>query len=699
MKISNRDEMVSAVARATEAAAAYYNGGETIMSDEAYDALVEAIEAAADKYPDVDGVDALLNSVAAGVAVVKDVQHKVPMLSLKKVKSTQDVERFVAKVRELGSDVLVELKLDGSALSAHYDNGELVQAVTRGDGTAGKDVTARVRNVVGLPTKLSHPFTGEVRGEVYMTSSQFEATSAARVEAARREFESKKSNANKTFDAASFAFSNSRNAASGLINRDEAPNFDYQLSFAAYDIIADQEDWVLAGENSYRNLSKIVSGFGIATAASLIPELTVDEDGNPRSVAEQVEYIGERRPHLDIPTDGCVIKTDLLSVRKSLGNGSRHPNHSVAYKYEAEEGTTTVRDIEVAVGRTGRISLRARVDSVLVAGTNITYVSLHNPSWVAEMDVRIGSEVKIKRANDVIPQITSVIAQPEDSQPWQAPQTCPQCGQAWNKSSLLWRCESPDCSVLGSVIYSVSRDAMDVDSLGPAVITALVESGKVADTADLFALTEDELATVDMGRKTIDGEPILLGREMARKIHTNLVESRKNQPFARVLVSLGLRATGRGLSRRLAEHFQTVDALLAASVSELAAVDKIGAKKAQVIHAELARRAGLIERLRAQGFNLGSAATADEDAGSKVLAGKNVCVTGSMKGSALDGLSRTETQELIESHGGRAASSVSKTTHILVCAPGVSSSKLTKAQALGTVQIMSPDEFAAMLGL
>lgn len=700
-EINSYEDMVKAVALATEAAQLYYNSDETIMSDAEYDALVEAIEEKDEtEFPGVEGVDALLNRVAAGTGAEGDVPHSAPMLSLKKVKTVEDLLRYQRKVEEYDTDIILELKLDGVALAARYVDGVLVQGLNRGDGASGKDVTARILNVVGLPAKLSAPVTGEVRGEVYMTTAQYENVSAARIAAARADFESKAANKGKVFDEKKYAFANSRNAVSGLVNRDDAPAYPYELSFAAYDLMFEDAPEGHKGllSDSYSERVAAASMLGITAASSLISL-------ESSSVLDKVEEIGRKRKGIDIPTDGCVLKPDSMLARERMGVGSRHPNHSVAWKYETEVGYTKVEDIEIAVGRTGRISLRARVQPVEVDGTVISYASLHNPSWLENKDVRIGSEVTVTRANDVIPQVVDIIAHPENVEPFQVPQVCPQCGQPWNKDSLLWRCESSECGVLGSIVYAASRDALDIDGLGTELATLLVETEKVKDMADLFFLTKEDLTTLPTGRVNSKGNSIYVGEKTAAKVMDE-IQKAKDQAFARVLTALGLRATGRGISRRLAARYVTMDALLDATVESLAQTDKIGAKKAEVIFSELQRVRPVVEKLRAAGVNLGQkeqeeARKAAESGTStaKVLEGMNVCITGSMKGSALDGKTRTEVQELIESFGGRAASSVSKTTHILVCEEGSTSSKMKKAVSLGTVQIMTPDEFAQMVGI
>ena len=675
-------ELEEAVRLAIAAAQSYYNTGQTLISDAEYDHLIERIEASQSDFPNTEGVKELLTTVAAGTVAGGDVEHSTPMLSLKKVKTLEEVQSFESKVKELGSTVILEPKLDGVALAVRYVEGNLHQAITRGDGVMGKDVTHILRNhsVIGLPRKVDG-FTGEVRGEVYMTTSQFQQASAARIaHAEAQHIESRKSaRANKdlAFDPAKFTFANSRNAVSGLVNRDDDPGFDFTLSFAAYDVSGLESD-------SYLSRLTQLEEWGITPARSLF-------DLPAGSVLEQVEALGEQRQASDVPTDGSVIKAESYVVREQMGVGSRHPRHSVAYKYESEEGTTTVLDIETDVGRTGRLSLRARVEPVEVDGTTITYASLHNPSWLMDKDIRVGSTVKIKRANDVIPQVSQVVEHAKDSEAWTPPASCPQCGHEWDKSTLLWRCMSPECGILGSLVYAVSRDALDIDEVGPVVVEALVDNELVADVADLFTLSSTDLETLEFSSRRKMSETV------AQRIHSNIQQAAQKQPFARILTALGLRGTGRSMSRILAAHFKDVDSLLAASIEDLNEVESVGRIKAELIHSELKRLTPVIEKLRGK-VNLAEASTKGTDNDSSPLEGKKVVITGSMKSSPFDGKTRTEMQELIESYGGKTSSSVSSSTSMLVCETGSTSSKFKKAQSLG-VDILTPAEFADLLGV
>lgn len=697
MSIATLADFTEAVTKAYNAAHNYYNTDvDSDLTDAEYDLLVEELEAAADAHPDwvtqTPLYQGLVDEVAAGTADGGDVKHDIPMLSLKKSKTFDEVSSFLGNI---SGNVIVEPKLDGSAISVKYRDGKMVQAVTRGNGQEGKDVTARIKRLVGLPVALAEGFNGEVRGEIYMTDEQFADASDARLASARSAWEESAQKAvaagrqPKEWRPEDFTFSNSRNAVSGLINRESTAGFDFTMSFAAYDVITDN-----AVDSYFENMQRI-QALGVIPAFALLgadfQTVTSDKD----EVSKRIETIGAEREGYAFPIDGAVIKTDSLRVRAAMGVGSRHPRWALAYKYEADSGVTTVEDIMVNVGRTGRLSLRARIKPVQV-GTLLTYVSLHNVDWLRTKDIRIGDTVKVTRRNDVIPQIEEVLVRDPASAPWEAPEACPKCGEPWNKETLLWRCETPACGAVNMVIHASKRDYFDWDGMSEAVITRLFDVELISSVADVFSLSEHELSNLIM-RYTDSGTPVLLGEKVGKKIYAEIQKS-KDVPLARVIAALGIRTLGRTFGKRLSAHFGSMEAICSASIPELQNVEGIS-RKAEVIHAGLRKNADVIAALAAAGVNMVADKPSAAVDGGAVLTGKNVCVTGSMKGSALDGLTRTQVQELIESHGGRAASSVSSSTHILVAAE-TGSSKYKKALTMGDkIQILSPQDFAGLLGM
>jgi DNA ligase (NAD+) len=683
-----------AVGQAQAAAEDYYDSDYMGMTDAEYDALVERIEDTKAAHPDWDD-KGVTTEVAAGASAGGDVKHPVAMLSLGKVRVTSDLEKFVAIV---GGPLVVEVKLDGLAIRAEYVDGNLTQAVTRGDGLSGEDVTVQAKRfggIHGLPITLSKPWTGEIRGEVFMTDKNFDAANINRVA------------------AGGTAFVNPRNATAGSLRKADR-EYATPMSFGAYDIsgetVDDQPDYTLR--------MFFAANLGFTTALSLTPmNLTKNRgngaldrirsffedrfgqdrtaaDVNPTAdaldVLDRIAHIGEQRATLGYPIDGAVIKAEQQADRDRLGMASRTPRWATSFKYAADTATTVLKDIEVQIGRTGRITLRALLEPVFVGGTTITYATLHHPGFVYEHGFAIGQTVAVYRAGDVIPRVTAAMGeQPEGLAPWVAPETCPQCGEAWDKSSVLWRCHTPECSVAGRIAFFASRDCMDIEGLSESTAEALAESGLVSNVADLFDLTVADLAAVKTGKTSSTGTELTIGTGRATSILAEL-DRAKSQPFNRVITSLGIRMTGRSVGRWLAREFHTMDRLRAATVTELASIEKLGDIKANHIAGGLESMGHVIDRLAAAGVNMGEDPSGT-DAADLPLAGKTYVVSGSVPG-----YTRTTVAERIESLGGKASSSVSKTTTALVT-DDPSTSKGVKALSLG-IPVMDPADFLALIG-
>jgi DNA ligase (NAD+) len=648
-----------AVEEARAAAAAYYDGSDPVMADAEYDSLAGLIAAAKAVHPDWDE-RGVTTQVAGGASAGGTVRHPRRMLSLGKVKTAGELAAFMASI---GSrPVVVEPKLDGIAVRAAYENGALALVATRGDGETGDDITARAtRNggIAGLPAVIGQGFTGEVRGEVYMSDADFEAANGARTGAGKP------------------AFANPRNATAGTL-RNEDLGYRVPMSFAVYDIE------VTAGEPSHKLRMAFAEALGFRPALRLAAGMGEAVCG----LAEVTSLIGRlqaARPALGFPIDGAVIKADD-AARAEIGEGSRTPKWAAAWKYAPDTAVTTVRDIEVTVGRTGRLGFRFVIDPTPVAGSVVTYVTAHNAPWITAADIRAGDKVFVYKAGDVIPRVTTVVAgsRPAGSVPWTPPETCPKCGEALDKTSLLWRCHTPSCSIAGALTYWASRDCLDIDSLGEAVCEALAEHLGVESVADLYDLTTDELAALPMG-STPAGGTRLLGQATAEKITANL-EASKAQPLNRVITGLGIRLTGRSVGRWLASSFRTMDALRAATVSQVAAIEGLGDVKGQSITDGLRALGPVIDRLAAHGLTM----AVPEAGGAKPLEGRTYVVSGTVPG-----YTRTTVAETIEALGGKASSSVSKTTTALVTSE-TATSKAVKAAQLG-IPVIDPAEFAAML--
>ncbi|MFI5815361.1 MULTISPECIES: NAD-dependent DNA ligase LigA [unclassified Streptomyces] len=686
-----------AVEDAVRASAAYYAGGTSVLDDDAYDRLVRGIAAWEAEHPEEVLPDSPTGKVAGG-AVEGDVPHTVAMLSLDNVFSAEEFTAWTASLaRRIGHDATrfsVEPKLDGLAIAARYTRGRLERLITRGDGTAGEDVSHAIGTVEGLPRQLTEPVTVEVRGEVLMSTAQFEYANEVRTQHGGQ------------------PFANPRNAAAGTLRaKDRA--YTVPMSFFGYGLLPlPGTDSALAeslAELAHSDLMARTGAYGVSTTATTaVPGITAD---TAEEVLARVKEIAALRAELPFGIDGIVIKADLAADQRAAGSGSRAPRWAIAYKLPAVEKITRLLGVEWNVGRTGIIAPRAVLEPVEIDGSTITYATLHNPADITRRDLRLGDHVMVHRAGDVIPRVEAPVAhlRTGDEEPIVFPDACPRCGSAIDTGEQRWRCANGrNCHLVAALSYAAGRDQLDIEGLGSTRVVQLVEAGLVADLADLFALTREQLLGLErMGETSTDN---LLAA----------IAAAKGQPLSRVLCALGVRGTGRSMSRRIARYFATMDLIRAADAETLQQVEGIGTEKAPSIVAELAELAPLIDRLTAAGVNMtepgatppvpataadgdatdsdsGSDAAADgegEAAAGGPLAGMTVVVTGAMTG-ALEKLSRNQMNELIERAGGRSSSSVSKKT-TLVVAGANAGSKRAKAEDLG-IRLAAPEEFATLV--
>jgi DNA ligase (NAD+) len=586
--------------------------------------------------------------------------------------------------RRIGHDVTrfgVEPKLDGLAIAARYTHGRLTRLITRGDGTAGEDVSHAIGTVEGLPAELAEPVTVEVRGEVLMTTAQFEHANEVRTAHGGQ------------------PFANPRNAAAGTLRaKDRA--YTVPMTFFGYALLPlpGTEEALAArlGEGAHSELMARCGELGVnTTAATTVPGTTAE---TAEQVLARVKEIAALRAELPFGIDGIVIKADLAADQEAAGSGSRAPRWAIAYKLPAVEKITRLLEVEWNVGRTGIIAPRAVLEPVEIDGSTITYATLHNPADITRRDLRLGDHVMVHRAGDVIPRVEAPVAhlRTGEERPIVFPEVCPRCGSAIDTSEQRWRCENGrNCHLVAALSYAAGRDQLDIEGLGHTRVVQLVEAGLVADLADVFALTRDQLLGLErMGETSTDNLLAAIG-------------TAKGQPLSRVLCALGVRGTGRSMSRRIARYFATMDHIRAADAESMQRVEGIGTEKAPSIVAELAELAPLIDKLAAAGVNMtepGATApviTDDTDTGTQgaepaggPLTGMAVVVTGAMTGP-LEKLSRNEMNELIERAGGRSSSSVSKKTSLVVAGEGAGS-KRAKAEDLG-IRLVTPDEFAALV--
>lgn len=631
------------------AADAYYNSDQLLMDDATFDQLVRAVAAAEAQHP--EWVTASVTAVGAGVASGGSVTHEPAMLSLDNVFDAEQLGEFCRRADPAGTLLWrVEAKLDGLAASAVYRKGQLVQLATRGDGTSGEDITDHGAALEGLPTQLLEAVDLVVRGEVLMTDAQFTDANDIRVAAG---------------DA---VLANPRNGAAGAM-RARHGRYQLPVTFAAYSCPT------LEHLDQGAQLARLAQ-LGILTAASLCD--TGDAVPADRLVTV-IHKLHGRRAVLGFPIDGAVIKVESKAARAALGETFRAPRWAIAYKFPPDSRLTRLTGIEVTVGRTGVLTPVATLEPVSVGGATIASATCSNPSEVLRKDLRVGDMVWVRRAGDVIPEIVSVqlSQRPAGAVAWSAPTVCPRCSGAIEQGSRRWRCPNRACGAREAIEYFASRDAMDIDGLGPGAVGALVDAGLVSDPADLYQLTLERVAQLER-----------FGPVRAQNLVDQIASSR-NQPPHRVICALGLRSTGRVISRRLARTFTSLSQLAAATADDLAAVDGIGQVKAEIIFEELRDLSGLITRLQAAGVGRTTAAGTAGPAGP--LAGKTVVVTGTVPG-----YSRTQAAELVEQLGGQATSSVSKNTDLLVVGAGAGASKTTKAQQLG-VETMTAEQLLGMV--
>ncbi|MYW02440.1 NAD-dependent DNA ligase LigA [Streptomyces sp. SID3343] len=691
--LADFDAYTQAVETVTSAARAYYGGAESTVDDDTYDRLLRGIGEYESAYPEHVSADSPVGKVAAGALATGDVRHTVPMLSLDNVFDPEGLAAWAASLgRRLGrpaAALSVEPKMDGLAVAVRYREGRLEQLVTRGDGIAGEDVSHAIGTIEGLPDRLPEPVSVEVRGEVLLTAEQFEQANEI-----RREYGAP-------------VFSNPRSGAAGTLRAKDRP-YVVPMTFFGYVALPFPDDESAFAEElraaDHSEVMRRIEEFGVLTTGRTAARLRVCAD--VEQVQAAVDEIAALRAELPFGIDGIVIKADTAADQRDAGLGSRAPRWAIAYKLAAVHKITRLTGVDWAVGRTGVIAPRAILDAVEIDGSVVGFATLHNPADIERRGLMIGDQVSVYKAGDIIPRVEAplVHVRTGDETPIEFPVVCPQCGGGIDKSQQRWRCvRGRACGLHAGIRYAVGRDQLDIEGIGGRLVTQLVDTGTVTDLADLFTLTREQLLALDrMGDASVD--KLLAGIEQA-----------KSKPLSRVLCALGVLGTGRSMSRRIARHFATMDAIRAASEADMADVEGIGDGKAPKIVAELVELAATIDKLVAAGVNMtepgaspaasAAAATdaADTDADADAVAivaaegpltGQAVVVTGAMTGP-LAALSRNEMTELIEQAGGRASSSVSaKTT--LVVAGDKAGSKRAKAESLN-ISIMTPEEFAELV--
>ena len=637
----------------------YYEEDNPEITDYEYDMMLRELEGIELAYPELVTEDSPTQRVG-GAALNKftPVTHEVPMESLHDSFSEEELFDFDRKVREVVPKVsyVVEPKFDGLSVSLEYRNGIFVRGSTRGDGSVGEDVTENLRTIKTIPKKLTRavPFL-EVRGEVYMSNESFLKLLE------RQELNEEK------------PFKNPRNAAAGsLRQKDSRITAQRELDIYVFNI--QQIEGVAL--NTHKESLDYLTELGFHTP----PFYNCYDDMD--DVVKEIQRIGEQRGGVSFPVDGAVIKGNAFHDRELIGSTSKFPKWAEAFKYPPEEKETALLDIEINVGRTGVLTPTGLFEPVLLAGTTVSRATLHNEDFIKEKDIRIGDTVVLRKAGEIIPEVVSVKAHKPDSKPYQMPEHCPSCGSKVQREpgEAALRCDNTQCpaQLLRHLIHFVSRDAMDMEGLGPAVLEQLVAHQLVSSPVDLYSLNKEAL--VDLER---------MGEKSAENL-LNAVEKSKGNDFYRFIYALGIRHIGLRAAKLLTQRFPTIDQILKATPEEIAAIDGFGQIMAEsaAYYFSLPETRTLIDSFRTKGVNLES--FEKEESKDLRFSGKTFVLTG-----ALPTYTRAEAGKMIEDRGGKVSSSVSKKTSF-VLAGEEAGSKLTKAQKLG-VPIISEEEFLAML--
>lgn len=640
----------------------YYVENNPEISDFEFDQLMHELQALEAAHPEWDDPNSPTRRVGSDLtSEFQTIEHRFPMLSLGNTYSLEELHDFIERIeREVGeTEYVCELKFDGTAISLCYENGALLRAVTRGDGRQGDDVTANIRTIRTIPLHLqgdAWPAYFEMRGEVLMPYASFDKINREREEQGES------------------LFANPRNAAAGTLKQQASS----VVARRGLDCILYQ----LAGDNlpftTHTAALQAAAQWGFKTsdAARLCH--------NREEIDAFIAYWDEARRTLPFATDGVVIKVNDFARRRQLGFTSKAPKWAVAYKFKAEQALTRLESIDYQVGRTGAVTPVANLAPVQLAGTTVKRATLHNAEQIALLDIRIGDMVYVEKGGEIIPKITEVelAERPADSQPLQYITVCPECGTPLVRYEGEAKHYCPNQSgcrpqIIGRIIHFIRRKAMDIEGLGEETVELLYENGLVRDIADLYRLQAAQLAPLPR-----------LGEKSAENIIRSIRLS-KQVPFERLLFGLGIRFVGETTARYLADHFRTLDALMAASREELVEAEEVGEKIADAILEYLADEENrrIIEQLRVAGLQF---EVAEREKASTALAGKSFVVSGKFT------ISRDELKQTIEKHGGRNLAAVSGNVDYLIAGEKMGPEKRKKAEKLG-VAILSEEEFMAMI--
>lgn len=644
----------------------YYVLNAPVITDQEFDHLMRELQDLEAKHP--EHFDPNSPSVRVGSDLnknFKQVEHKYPMLSLGNTYSQAEVTEFYDRVsKSLNEDfeICCEMKFDGTSISLTYEHGKLVQAVTRGDGVRGDDVTDNVKTIRTIPLILhgDYPDSFEMRGEILMPWDVFEELN--------RERELREEP----------LFANPRNAASGTLkSQNSAVVASRKLDAYLYYMLGEN----LPHDGHYENLMEAEKwGFKISHITKKVHSL--------QEIFDFINYWDVERKNLPVATDGIVLKVNSLRQQRNLGYTAKSPRWAIAYKFQAERALTRLNKVTYQVGRTGAVTPVANLDPVQLSGTTVRRASLHNADIIASLDLHIGDMVYVEKGGEIIPKITGVDidSRSADAEKVEFITHCPECGSKlirYEDEAAFYCPNETGCppQIKGKIEHFISRRAMNIEGLGPETVDQFYQEGLIHNVADLYSLSADDICRLDrMGEKSADN--IIQGIARSKEV-----------PYERVLFALGIRFVGETVAKKVAKAFRSIDALAAANLDALIHVDEIGLKIAQSIISYFAdeKNRELVERLRNAGLKL-EADEEDLSGHTDILQGKSIVISG-----VFSRHSRDEYKELIEKHGGKNVGGISKKTSFILAGDNMGPSKLEKAHSLG-IAIIDENEFLSMIG-
>jgi DNA ligase (NAD+) len=646
---------------------AYYVLDNPVMEDAVYDQLYRELSDLETQYPELVTPESPTQRVGEKPASqFSSVRHNIPLYSLENAFNMEEFTKWqerwqryapsLIKGQQEGFEYVCELKIDGSALALTYENGVLVRGVTRGDGITGEEITQNVRTIRSIPLQLNTqtpPPVVEVRGEAFLPLDVFEQINQEREEAGEP------------------LFANPRNAAAGTLRQLDPRIVDRRrLDFFPYTLHIPGKDDAQVARTQWAALELMASlGFRVNPNRKLCASL---ED-----VRDYYNYWDIERRNLPYMTDGVVVKLNSFALQEQLGFTQKFPRWAIALKYPAEEAPTRVEAIAINVGRTGALTPLAHLHPVQLAGTTVQRATLHNSDYIAQLDLRVGDTVIIRKAGEIIPEVVRVLPElrPEGTQPFQMPTHCPVCNQPVVRQAgeAVTRCINASCPAIlkGALTHWASRNALDINGLGEKIVQQLVDQGVVRSVGDLYDLTPEQLASLER-----------MGKKLAEKL-VDAIANSKTQPWSRVLYGLGIRHVGSVNAQTLTQQFPTVEQLAGASAANIEGVYGIGPEIAQSVSQwfQVPANQTLIDRLRNAGLQLAAQVETTAKLKSQPLSGKTFVITGT-----LPTLKRDEAKELIQKAGGKVTNSVSAKTDYLVVGEDAGS-KLEKAQTLGITQL------------